>query len=70
MKVQLEGDVASFVRRIKNVDRKLQGFRKRKIDLEVLRQDILDYPDAYHYERAKRLVWRRTLFLWCSRSMA
>ena len=28
--------------------------RKRKIDLERLKQDVRDYPDAYHYERAER----------------
>ena len=38
-----------------NVHRKPQGFRKHKIDVEVLRQDIIDYPDAHQYERAKRL---------------
>jgi transposase len=26
-----------------------------KIDLPTLRQDIIDYPDAYQYERAARL---------------
>ncbi len=38
--------VASVVRWTKNIHRKKQGFRKRKIDLDVLRQDILDHPDA------------------------
>ena len=28
--------------------------RKRKIDLEALRRDVQDYPDAYQYERAAR----------------
>ena len=26
-----------------------------KLNLEALKQDVLDYPDAYHYERANRL---------------
>lgn len=26
-----------------------------KLNLEALKQDVLDYPDAYHHERAKRL---------------
>ena len=26
--------------------------RQRKIDLEKLKQDVRDYPDAYQYERA------------------
>lgn len=62
--VRFDVGVASVVRWIKNVDRKPQGFRKRKIDLDVLRQDILDYPDAYQYERAKRLgVTQNAIFL-------
>ena len=28
--------------------------RQRKIDLEKLKQDVRDYPDAYQYERAAR----------------
>ncbi len=56
--------MASVVRWIKHVDRKPQWFRKRKIDLAVLRQDILDYPDAYQYERAARLgVAQNAIFL-------
>ena len=56
--------VASVTRWVKNIHRKPQGFRQRKIDLEVLRQDILDYPDAYQYERAKRLgVAQNAIFL-------
>ncbi|MBX3630903.1 MAG: IS630 transposase-related protein [Nitrosomonas sp.] len=56
--------VASVTRWIKNVDRKPQGYRKRKIDLDVLRQDIVDYPDAYQYERAARLgVAQNAVFL-------
>lgn len=26
-----------------------------KIDMEALRKDVKEYPDSYHYERAKRL---------------
>lgn len=26
-----------------------------KIDMEKLKQDVIDYPDSYNYERAKRL---------------
>lgn len=56
--------VASVVRWIKNVDRKPQGFRKHKIDLDALRQDILDYPDAYQYERAAHFcVAQNAIFL-------
>lgn len=47
--------VASVVRWIKDIHRKPQGLRQRKIDLAVLRKDIADHPDAYQYERAKRL---------------
>ena len=45
---------ASVVRWSKNVERKPQGYRRRKIDLEALRKDVLDYPDAYQHERAQR----------------
>ena len=38
--------VASVTRWIKNIHRKAQGFRRRKIDPDVLRQDVLDYPDG------------------------
>ena len=56
--------VASVTRWVKNIHRKPQGFRQRKIDLEVLRQDVRDYPDAYQYERAKRLgVAQNAIFL-------
>jgi transposase len=47
--------VASVTGWIKNIHRKPQGFRRGKIDLEALRRGILDYPDAYQFERAKRL---------------
>ncbi|SDY97792.1 IS630 transposase-related protein [Nitrosomonas sp. Nm33] len=56
--------VASVTRWIKNIYRKPQGLRRRKIDLDALRQDVLDYPDAYQYERAKRLgVTQNAIFL-------
>ena len=56
--------VASVTRWVKNIHRKPQGFRQRKIDLDVLRQDIRDYPDAYQYERAKRMgVAQNAIFL-------
>ena len=56
--------MASVTRWVKNIHRKPQGFRQRKIDLEVLRQDVRDYPDAYQYERAKRLgVAQNAIFL-------
>jgi transposase len=56
--------VASVVRWVKNVQRKPPGFRRRKIDLDVLRQDVLAYPDAYQYERAQRLgVRQNAIFL-------
>lgn len=45
---------ASVGRWIKNVERKPQGYRRRKIDLEALRQDVIDDPDAYQHERAQR----------------
>lgn len=56
--------VASVVRWIKDIHRKKQGFRRRKIDLDVLRRDVLDYPDAYQHERAARLgVAQNAVFL-------
>lgn len=40
--------------------KKIEFQRKRskpatRIDMEALQRDIQKYPDAYHYERAKRL---------------
>jgi hypothetical protein len=33
-----------------------------KIDMEALKKDVEDYPDTYHYKRAKRLnVAQRTV---------
>jgi transposase len=30
-------------------------YHKSKIDKEALKEDVKNHPDAYHYERAKRL---------------
>ena len=46
---------ASVMRWLKRIERKPSGFRKRKLDMEALHQDLRDYPDAYQYERAARL---------------
>ncbi|SDY17638.1 Transposase [Nitrosomonas sp. Nm33] len=64
MAARFDAGVARVTRWIKNIHRKPQGFRRRKIDLEALRQDILDYPGAYPFERAKRLgVTQNVIFL-------
>ena len=47
--------IASVVRWIRDIQRKPSGPRQRKIDLAVLLKDIEDHPDAYQYERARRL---------------
>lgn len=46
---------ASVMRWLKGSERKACGFRRRKLDIEALAQDVRDYPDAYQYERAARL---------------
>ncbi|MBL8252475.1 MAG: transposase [Candidatus Competibacter sp.] len=46
---------ASVMRWLKQVERKPSGFRRRKLDLAALEQDLRDYPDAYQRERAARL---------------
>lgn len=46
---------ASVMRWLKQIERKPSGFRRRKLDLEALEQDLRDYPDAYQHERAVRL---------------
>ena len=46
---------ASVMRWLKRIERKPSGFRQRKLDLEGLKQDLRDYPDAYQRERATRL---------------
>ena len=51
--------VASVVRWVKSIEIKPHGFRRRKIDLDVLKKDIELYPDAYQYERAARLGVRQ-----------
>lgn len=47
--------VATVVRWLKNIEIKVHGPRRRKIDLDVLKMDIETYPDAYQHERAARL---------------
>lgn len=47
-------ETAFVVRWSKNGARTPHGYRRRKIDLEALRMDIIDYPDAYQHERAQR----------------
>ncbi|MBX3326337.1 MAG: IS630 transposase-related protein [Nitrospira sp.] len=55
---------ASVVRWLKNVERQPQGYRRRKIDLEALRQDVIAYPDAYQHERAQRFsVTQNAIFV-------
>ncbi|WP_246327384.1 IS630 transposase-related protein, partial [Candidatus Competibacter phosphatis] len=46
---------ASVMRWLKQVERKPSGFRRRKLDVAALEQDLRDYPDAYQRERAARL---------------
>ncbi len=47
--------IASIKRWSKRLEPKPYERKKvRKIDPEALRQDILDYPDSYQYERAAR----------------
>ncbi|AKH39052.1 MULTISPECIES: IS630 transposase-related protein [Nitrosomonas] len=48
--------VASVMRWIKTPDPKTTRNKPAtKINMEMLAQDIKNYPDAYQYERAKRL---------------
>ena len=48
--------VASVVRWIKQPDpQRTRNKPATKIDMEALAQDVVDHPDAYQYERAKRL---------------
>lgn len=47
--------VASVVRWLKRCEP--PGHRNKpatRIDMDALAQDVVDYPDAYHYERAER----------------
>lgn len=46
--------VASVVRWLKQPGPEVHGYRRRKIDMDALRRDIEQYPDAYQYERAVR----------------
>ena len=45
---------ASLTRWLSRLEPDQSKPRKRKIDLEALRRDVQDYPDAYQYERAQR----------------
>lgn len=48
--------VASVTRWVKNPDPKLTRNKPAtKIDMTALARDVQDYPDAYQYERARRL---------------
>lgn len=48
--------IASIVRWTKNIDsKKTRNKPATKIDMEALKEDVETYPDAYQYERAKRL---------------
>lgn len=48
--------VASIMRWSKNIDSKLTRNKPAtKIDMEALKRDVEQYPDAYQYERAQRL---------------
>jgi len=48
--------IASVTRWVKNPDPKLTRNKPAtKIDMDALVQDIKTYPDAYQYERARRL---------------
>lgn len=48
--------IASVTRWVKNPDPKLTRNKPAtKIDGEALARDVLAYPDAYQYERARRL---------------
>ena len=46
--------VASVVRWLKRLPPKKQGYRRRKVDIDLLARDVEKYPDAYQHERAKR----------------
>lgn len=48
--------IASVTRWIKNpVAKQTRNKPATKIDMEALAQDVIDHPDAYQYERARRL---------------
>lgn len=47
---------ASVVRWAKHLEPQLKRNKPAtKIDMDALRKDVQEYPDAYNYERAKRL---------------
>ena len=41
--------------RNKGIAKKIRVYKPRKLDLDALRLDLEKYPDAYNYERGKRL---------------
>jgi transposase len=46
-----------------SIERKEHSNRYRKLSLEALQNDVEKYPDAYQYERAKRLgVGQNSIF--------
>ncbi len=48
--------VASVVRWIKHPDpKRTRNKPATKINMEVLARDVLEHPDAYQYERARRM---------------
>ncbi|HEV2600785.1 MAG TPA: IS630 transposase-related protein [Candidatus Babeliales bacterium] len=48
--------IASVVRWSKDIEsKKTRNKPATKIDMEALKKDVEAYPDAYQYERAKRL---------------
>ncbi len=48
--------VASVTRWLKTLEpRRTRNKPATKIDMDALAQDVLEHPDAYHYERAGRL---------------
>lgn len=48
--------IASVTRWLKNPEpKKTRNKPATKIDMDALARDVQDYPDAYQYERARRL---------------
>ena len=47
--------VASVMRWSKNIEAIKKRNRSTKIDMEALKRDVEQYPDAYQHERAARL---------------